>query len=69
MNARLARALVVAAVLTVLAGALHWTGALAAATTPAAASEGLSRRDMLLGVLTLGVLCLAAFGFDLRDWI
>ncbi|HET6403538.1 MAG TPA: hypothetical protein VFH78_02730 [Candidatus Thermoplasmatota archaeon] len=31
-------------------------------------AERLSRRDMMLGVLTLGVLSMAAFGFDLRDW-
>jgi hypothetical protein len=37
---------------------------------PAAATErtGLSHREALLGLLTLGVLGLAAYGFDLRDW-
>lgn len=35
---------------------------------PGGSGEGLSRRDALLGLLTLGVFAMAAYGFDLRDW-
>lgn len=30
--------------------------------------SALPRRDLFVAMLTLGVLCLALFGFDLRDW-
>jgi hypothetical protein len=33
-----------------------------------AAEGGLSHREALVGLLTLGVIALALFGFDLRDW-
>ena len=36
---------------------------------PGGSEARLSRREMMLGVLTLGVLAMAAFGFDLRDWM
>lgn len=59
------RVLLVGALLAFF-GAAFWVGG-----DVSAAENGsqLSRRDMLLGVLTLGVLSLAAYGFDLRDWL
>ncbi|HUR67691.1 MAG TPA: hypothetical protein VM370_00465 [Candidatus Thermoplasmatota archaeon] len=33
-----------------------------------APGAGLSRRDAFVGLLTLAMLSLAMFGFDLRDW-
>lgn len=36
--------------------------------TTSAGAEGLSRKEMLLGILTLGVFAFAIYGFDLRDW-
>lgn len=33
-----------------------------------APGEAVPRRELLLAMLTLGVLGLAAYGFDLRDW-
>ena len=54
----------------VIAGLAVWLstagGGLPAATT--APRSGLSHKEALLGLLTLGVLALAAYGFDLRDW-
>lgn len=59
------------ALASVLALAAWATGGLAAPVdeTPAAAVHGgLSHREALVGLLTLGILALALFGFDLRDW-
>lgn len=51
--------------------AVLWAGPSAmAAALPATSTAGaLSRRELLIGLLALGVLAMAAFGFDLRDWI
>ena len=55
----------------VVVGAIAGVAVLAAGffLLPDTNAERLSRRDMTLGLLTLGVLAMAAFGFDLRDWI
>ena len=53
-----------ATVLVGLAALAWWAGMFGG---PPAAG-GLSRRDALLGLLTLGVFSLAIYGFDLRDW-
>lgn len=57
-------------VLLVVLGAVVAVALLAAGYffLPDTNAERLSRRDMMMGVLTLGVLSLAAFGFDMRDW-
>lgn len=54
----------------VLAGAIlaGMGGAVAMPAAATATSTGLSHREALAGLLTLGVLALALFGFDLRDW-
>lgn len=54
----------------VLVAAL-WAGpsVMAAALPNTSTAGALSRRELLLGMLCLGVLSMAAFGFDLRDWI
>jgi len=56
--------------LLVVVGAVAAVALLAAGyfLLPDSNAERLSRRDMMMGVLTLGVLCMAAFGFDMRDW-
>ena len=56
-------ALVFLAAIVMVAGLAWATGF--SGPTP---GKALSREEMLVGVLTLGVLAFAAFGFDLRDW-
>lgn len=45
---------------------LLWPGALAGATSGAGT---FGRKELLLSIVTLGVLGLAAYGFDLREWL
>ena len=46
-----------------------FSGGAAADEVPAAAVEGgVSHRMRLVGLLALGMIALALFGFDLRDW-
>ena len=33
-----------------------------------AAGQAIPRRDLFVAMLTLGVMAIAMFGFDLRDW-
>lgn len=35
----------------------------------AGTGAGLEHREALVGLLTLGVIAIALYGFDLRDWI
>lgn len=47
-----------------LAALAWWAGVFAGGSE----GTGLSRRDALLGLLTLGIFSMAIYGFDLRDW-
>jgi hypothetical protein len=55
---------------TAIAFAMLWvvSGSGVAAARTGGTSSGLSNREAFVGLLTLGVLSLALFGFDLRDW-
>lgn len=55
--------------LTLVAALWHGPSIMAAALPNTPTTGALSRRELLVGLLALGVLAMAALGFDLRDWI
>lgn len=64
MHLRPSRVALIAVVALVVVALVAW----AAGFSMPAASSALSRRELFLGMLTLGLLSVALFGIDLREW-
>ena len=65
---RRSKRLVFALIGALALAAVVLAGALAPAAAATVSSGGLSRRELFVGLLCLGIFGVVAVGFDIRDW-
>lgn len=62
-------AIILAGAVAIAAAGFWLLGGDVSAAATQGASGGIEHREALVALLTLGIIAIALYGFDLRDWI